>query len=176
MKSRIFTAYYNILAESKTVYSITAAKGKEGTPSQEGQFFNPNTNEVGVGENMHAYVIAQELFHAFQHDGNFYGEFKPTPYSTIETEADIATIYVMTEAGLGYPIYGSWSQDFQFDAFDGTPSLEKIQSLNFQNMFQSAVDNRIEYYKSTSLNVPTYTSPNRSIRPKALEKVIMLVQ
>jgi RHS repeat-associated protein len=176
MKSEIFAAYYNVLSESETVYTISAQKGEEGTPSEAGQFFNPKTNEVGIGENMNAYAVGQELFHAYQHDGGFYSEDKPKPLSTIETEGDVVSIYVMTEAGLPYPSYGNWSQDFQFDAFDGTPSLERVQSAGYQQMFQTAVDNRINYYKSTGLNAPTYTSPNRGIGPKALEGVVRLIK
>jgi hypothetical protein len=176
MKSKVFAAYHNILSESETVYTISAQKGEEGTPSEAGQFFNPKTNEIGLGESMNTYAVAQELFHAFQSDGKFYSGDKPKPFSTIETEGDIATIYVMTEAGLAYPSYGNWSQDFQFDAYDGTPSLERIQSPGYQQMFQTAVDNRINYYKSTGLNAPTYTSPNRGIGPKALEGVIRLIK
>nr|WP_320022248.1 DUF6443 domain-containing protein [uncultured Draconibacterium sp.] len=176
MKSEIFAAYFNALSESEKVYTISAQKGEKGTPSEAGQFFNPKTNEVGFGEGMNAYVMAQEFFHAYQSDGSFYSEDKPKPLSTIETEGDIATIYVMTETGLGFPSYGSWSQDFQFDAFDGAPSLERVQSVPYQQMFQTAVDNRIKYYKSSGMNVPTYTSPNRGVRPKALEGVIRLIK
>ncbi len=82
----------------------------------------------------------------------------------------------MTEAGLSYPSFGNWSQDFQFDSFDGIPSLQKVQSSNYQQMFQTAVDNRIKYYKSKGLNAPTYTSPNRGIGPKALEGAIRLIK
>jgi len=164
------------IVDNLTVYTISAQKGEEGTPSEAGQFFNPNTNEVGLGEGMNTYVMAQELFHAYQSDGSFYREDKPKPLSTIETEGDIATMYVMTEAGLGFPNYGSWSEDFQFDAYDGPPSLEKIQSASYQQMFQTAVDKRIDYYKSTGMNVPTYTSPNRGVRPKALQGAVRLIK
>ena len=172
MKSEIFATYYTQLQESETTYTISAGKGEEGTPSEAGQFFNPNTNEVGLGENMNSYVVAQELFHAFQSDGEFYKDDKPKPLSTIETEGDVATIYVMAESGGLTPIYGDWSQDILFDSFDGTPSLEKIQSEGYQQMFQKAVNDRIEYYKGTGLNVPTYTAPNTGVKPKALENVI----
>jgi hypothetical protein len=71
MKSKVFAAYHNILSESETVYTISAQKGEEGTPSEAGQFFNPKTNEIGLGESMNTYAVAQELFHAFQSDGKF---------------------------------------------------------------------------------------------------------
>ena len=120
--------------------------------------------------------MSQELFHDFKFDGKFYGDDMPIPYSTVETEGDIVSIYVMTEAGLGYPSYGKWSQAFQYDALDGTPSLEKIQSQGYQQMFQTAVDDRISYYQSLNINTPTYISPNRGIRPKALEGAIRLIK
>jgi hypothetical protein len=176
IKSKVFAAYYNALLKSETVYTISAQKGEEGTPLEAGQFFNSKNNEIGLGESMNAYVMAQELFHAYQSDGSFYSEDKPEPHSTIETEGDITTIYVMTEAELGYPSYGNWSQDFEFEACDGPPSLERIQSPAYQQMFQKAVDKRINYYKSKGLNAPTYTSPNRGVKPKALEGAIRLTK
>jgi hypothetical protein len=176
-KSKLFSAYYKVLNESKTVYKISAQKGEEGTPTAAGQFFNPSNNEVGLGENINAYVTVQELFHAFQSDGAFYKDDKPTPLSSIETEGDIATFYVMDEANLGYPQYGDWSKDFQNDSWkSGIPTLGKVQSNEYQQMFQKAVDARIVYYKKTGMNVPTYTSPNRGIKPKALEGSIKLIK
>ena len=179
MESRMFSAYYSILQKSKTIYSVSAQKGEEGTDSEEGHFFNPNNNEVGVGENIDAYAVAQELFHAYQSDGNFYSGDKPKPLSSIEAEGDIATIYVMTEASLAYPNYGNWSHDFQVDAYDGIPSISKVMSSEYQQMFQTAADNRIDYYKSksTKMNVPhSYLTPNTGVRPKALEAVIRLIK
>ncbi len=171
-ESEVFSEYYSALEKSETIYTISAQKGKEGTSSSEGQFFNPKTKEVGLGESMNTYAVAQELFHAYQSDGGFYMNDKPTPYSTIETEGDIVTMYVMMEAGLGFPSYGEWGNDFQFDSYEGIPSINKIQSKEYQNMFQNAVNNRINYYKGTGLNAPTYTSPNRGVKPKAFESII----
>ena len=175
-ESKLFTAYYDQLVESKNVYTISAKKGKEGAPNEAGQFFNSATNEVGLGEGMGTYVMAQELFHAFQHDGKFYSGDNPRPSSTIETEGDILTQYVVFEAGLGAPIYGDWSQDFMLDAMEGVPSINKVTSVGYQKMFQTAVDNRIEYYKKSGLNVPSYTSPNTGVKPKALEAAIRLMK
>jgi RHS repeat-associated protein len=171
-ESKLFLAYYNTLSESKVIYKISAQKGKEGTPSEMGQFFNSRTNEVGFGEKLDAYIIAQELFHAFQKDGEFYKNDFPSPLSTIETEGDILTQYVMVDAGLAFPIYGDWSNGFQKDSFEGIPSIEKVVSPQFQKMFQDAVDNRIKYYKNSGINAPTYTSPNTGIKPKAFESII----
>jgi len=141
-----------------------------------GQFFNPSTNEVGLGEGMNSYVVAQELFHAFQSDGEFYSKDNPKPLSTIETEGDIVTQYVMFEAQLGAPVYGDWSQDFMFDAMGGAPSIDKVRSTQYQGMFQKAVDNRIDYYKKSGLNAPTYTSPNTGAKPRAFEALIRLLK
>ncbi|MGB5980148.1 MAG: RHS repeat-associated core domain-containing protein, partial [Cyclobacteriaceae bacterium] len=170
--SKLFEAYHNQLVESETTYTILAGRGKKGTPTEAGQFFNPATNEVGVGEKIDAYVVAQELFHAYQKDGEFYSIDNPKPLSTIETEGDIATQYVMFEAGLGFPMHGDWSQDFMLDALNGIPDISKVESTEYQKMFQTAVDKRIDYYKQSGLNAPTYTAPNTGVKPKALEAVI----
>ncbi len=172
MESKLFAAYYKALSESKTTYKISAQKGKQGTPYAMGQFFKSATNEIGFGENLDAYVVAQELFHAFQKDGEFYKNNSPSPVSSIETEGDILTQYVMSDAGLAFPIYGDWSNDFQKDSYEGIPSIEKVTSPQYQKMFQDAVENRIKYYKKSGLNVPTYTAPNTGVKPKAFEAII----
>ena len=117
------------------------------------------------------------MFHAFQHEGDYYNEDTPKPLSTIETEGDVATLYVMGEAKLGMPTFGDWNNEIFFDYLgNDTPSLSRIQSSKYQSMFQRAVDARISYYKTTGMNVPTYTAPNRGIKPKALEGAIRLIK
>ena len=63
-----------------------------------------------------------------------------------------------------------------FDAMEGVPSINKVTSTGYQGMFQTAVDNRIEYYKKSGLNAPTYTSPNTGVKPKAFEALIRLMK
>lgn len=173
-KSSLFSYYFNFISESQTLFPVSASKGKKGSSSESGQFYNSKTNEIGLGESLNAYVIAQEFFHAFQIDGKFYDTDNPMPLSSIETECDIVTIYVLIEAGLGIPSFGSWSNEFLDDALNSVPDLKKVQTPSFQNMFQKAVDNRINYYKSLNLNAPTYTAPNSGVKPKALEEMIRL--
>lgn len=57
-------------------------------------------------------------------------------------------------------------------AFISIPSSIEVGSKDYQEMFQKAVNDRIEYYKSQALNAPTYTSPNTGEKPKAIEAVI----
>lgn len=172
--SKLFKYYYQQLVESSTVYTVKGENQVNG--KQVGGYFNPNNNEVGVGENFNGYVVAQELFHAFQKDGKFYEGSSPKPLSTIETEGDIMTVYVMLESGSGFPSYGEWMNDIVNQAFESIPSSVVVGSEEYQTMFQKAVDNRIQYYKEQGMDTPTYTAPNTGEKPKAIEATIKGVE
>src|SRR5690606_2758791 len=169
---KLFGYYYQQLVESSTVYTIKSGSGEN--ERQVAGYFNPNNNEVGVGEKLHHYVIAQELFHAFQKDGGFYSGNDPKPLSTIETEGDIMAVYVMlnSESMEGIPSYGEWMDDIFDKALEGIPSSVEVGGENYQKSFQKAVNDRIEYYKGQGLDAPTYTSPNTGEKPKAIEATI----
>ena len=168
--SKLFNFYYQQLVESKSVYTVKATGEINGLKG--GGYFDPRSNEVGVGEAFNGYVVAQELFHAYQKDGGFYETNKPKPYSTIETEGDIMDLYVMLECGFGFPNYGDWIKDIFNKALESIPSSIEVGSQEYQNMFQKAVDDRINYYKTQDVNAPNYTSPNTGEKPKAIGAVI----
>ena len=168
--SKLFSYYYQQLVESSTVYTIKGSNEVNG--KQVGGYFNPKNNEVGVGESFSGYVMAQELFHAFQKDGGFYEGSNPKPLSTIETEGDIMTVYVMLESGSSFPTYGEWMSDILNQAFKSIPSSVQVGGEEYQKMFQKAVDDRIQYYKEQGMDTPTYTAPNTGEKPKAIEATI----
>ncbi len=168
--SELFSYYYQQLVESKTSYKIKASNDLNGR--QVGGYFDPNKNEVGIGVNFSSYVVAQELFHAYQIDGGFYSNNDPKPYSTIETEGDIMSAYVMLECGGLIPTFGDWIDDILYEAYENIPNSTEINSKEYQEKFQKAVDDRIQYYVNEGLDTPTYTSPNTGEEPKAIESVI----
>ncbi len=167
--SEIFSYYYQRLENSKTVYSINAGEDVKVNGETVGGYYKATEHEVGV-KTINSFVLAQELFHAYQDDGQYYQ--RPLDYSTLETEGDIATVYVMLEANLGFPANGDWMQEIEEKAFEEIPTSKEVSSDNYNKMFQKAVDDRIEYYKKQDLNTPTYTSPNSGEKPKALAKAL----
>lgn len=168
-KSDIFSFYYQQLVESQTVYKITASGYTQKDGTETGGYYSPAKTTVGVGKSINEYVVAQELFHAYQDDGDFYEKGKE---STIETEGDVATIYVMLQSELGFPSYGKWAEKIINEAYDAIPSSVEIGSEEYQTMFQNAVDERIKYYQEQGGDTPTYTKPNTGEKPKALKAAV----
>lgn len=91
----------------------------------------------------------------------------------METEGDLVTAYVMADVNMG-TVSLEWMNDY--DVYAGIPSLKEVQSAPFQRKFQRTVDKRIKFYKRKKLNVVTYTSRNRGVKPKAFESIIKTIK
>ena len=173
-ESKLFTSYYNQLLTSPTIYTISVNRSKaDGEVGSSGQFYDSKTKEISVGVTMDYGAMAHELFHAFQDDGGFYRDDKPQPNTTMEAEAIIVSYYVvMSELGYGTSS-NKWNEEMEDYMLEkGIPSIENVESLQYQDMFNQSVENMKSYYREEGINAPTYTSENPTVRPKALMEVI----
>jgi RHS repeat-associated protein len=170
-ESELFAYYYEQLLASDIVYSIQGT-GHYGE-KELGGYYDPKTHTVDVGSEQFMYVMAQELFHAYQDDGKFYEGYKPKPYSTIETEGDVLTLYVVmnVQGGGGFSL-NQWIMEIFMEATQDLPSSDEVGSDEYQKMFQKAVNARIAYYTQLNLDAPTYTAPNTGVGPIALEALM----
>lgn len=173
-ESKLFTLYYNQLLTSPTIYTISVNRSKaDGEVGSSGQFYDSKTKEISVGVTMDYGAMAHELFHAFQDDGGFYRDDKPQPNTTMEAEAIIVSYYVvMSELGYGTSS-NKWNEEMEDYMLEkGIPSIENVESLQYQDMFNQSVENMKSYYREAGINAPTYTSENPTVRPEALMEVI----
>ena len=151
--SDIFNYYYSYLENSDMVYYIEPGgyEKSEKTGETGGAFVidkEKGGGSVRVGK-FDAYVIAQELFHAFQTELDVYDNLLDK--SVIETEGDLASYYVVLEAGLPFisNIGENWSDAILLKYDDGfrVPSATEIESEEYQKLFVEATDKRIDEYK-----------------------------
>jgi RHS repeat-associated protein len=164
-----FKYFYTQLQNSTSIYKILPNNSKHPTNSVVGGYFYPKTGEIAAGENFSPYILAQELFHAYQYDMAFYTK---DDYSVLETEGDILSMYVTFDVGLPIPS-NEWATFFENELYDkGFIKFEDIISENYIQEFNKSVDQRIKYYKSTDLVAPTYTSPNSGKGPIALTYIL----
>lgn len=173
-ESKLFALYYNQLLTSPTIYTISVDESKaDGEVGSSGQFYNPKTKEISVGVTMDYGAMAHELFHAFQDDGGFYRDDKPQPNTTMEAEAIIVSYYVVISE-LGYlSSANTWNKEMENHILEEEiPSIENVESLQYQSMFKRSVENMKSYYREAGINAPTYTSENPIVQPKALMEVI----
>ncbi len=173
-ESKLFTSYYNQLLTSPTIYTISVNRSKaDGEVGSSGQFYDSKTKEISVGVTMDYGAMAHELFHAFQDDGGFYRDDKPQPNTTMEAEAIIVSYYVVISE-LGYlSSANTWNKEMEDHILEEEiPSIENVESLQYQSMFKRSVENMKSYYRKEGINAPTYTSENPIVQPKALMEVI----
>lgn len=91
----------------------------------------------------------------------------------MEAEAIIVSYYVvMSELGYGTSS-NKWNEEMEDYMLEkGIPSIENVESLQYQDMFNQSVENMKSYYREAGINAPTYTSENPTVRPEALMEVI----
>ena len=99
-------------------------------------------------------------------------------HSNVETEGDLMTFYVGFELNLPIPTYGEWSSDI-IDTYGGmysTPTTQQFVSYEYNELFQSAVQKRIDYYKNELKSNPNagvegYTQDKSNVQPMAIKKI-----
>ena len=167
--SKLFAYYYKQLEISDVVYKIDFDEKLE----EGGKYVN-NNKTVTIGENLTHYILAQELFHAYQNDLEIYTYLKDR--SNMETEGDIMTMYVMFDVD-GASVDPDWSNKIisTYGVYT-VPSGEDVISKDYSIIFAETVEERIKYYKANQKENGTdfsgYTRDASSIQPKAIIKVI----
>ena len=160
-KSPLFAYYYEELQKSSTTYALQAGPGYGGEGS-----FDPNNNTISANlDNLHS--LSQEMFHAFQSDGNFYTS---NDASVRETEGDLVSLLVLDDIGELCPQFGNWANSFNKYRFD--EYRENLAEDNFISDFDKMVDDRINYYMKTNNPPPNYIQPNSHKGPQALLKAL----
>jgi RHS repeat-associated protein len=175
--SKLFRYYYKQLEKSPQTYTVNVDPNLK-----TGGQYSGDTKSVSFKE-MNSYVVAQELFHAFQDDLGVYDS--EIDHSNIEAEGDIMTKYVMIEAVLPIQNFepgSSWDTEINanFGGEFDIPSNSEVQSEAYNNFFQKAVEKRIIYYKdiekkydkSGSGFYDSYTKfPKSDANPEAIRRV-----
>ncbi len=168
-ESDIFSYYYAVLDKSETVYTIDFD-----SDLPRGGQFNYKTNTVTLKSPEGRYTAAQELFHAFQTDREFYSP--EGDRANIETEGDIAATYVLFQSKSLVPT-ADWMRPLLNEyGFFQTPDPEEVQSETFNDLFQGAVEERIEYYEGQNEQFNDffkhYTTEKSDTKPKAIIKAV----
>ena len=165
--NKLFSAYYNRLANSETTYYIKSGSGAGGSGS-----FNPKTNEIHAIEDVATF--AQEVFHAYQSDLGVYGK---DDLSVRETEGDLVSSNIATSLG-EMSLGNAWDQGIGFEYVDDNLVFnESVLTADFDKDFNKAVDARIEYYKNREKEFgaeapATYVQKNSGVGALALKKVV----
>jgi hypothetical protein len=170
-KSELFQNYYKALETSTTCFVV---KFDEKFKKQ-GEF-QPIDNTLTI-KNANTYVLGQELFHAYQVDQKLYDIERDR--STIETEGDIMSNYVVNQAIANgafilkpSQVEQTWGKNIAAEE----PTNQEVQSEEYNNKFQNAVNMRIEFYKEKKKTMQTedfngYIKENSGSEPKAMKKV-----
>ena len=159
--SPLFAFYYGELQKSKKKYRIQAGSGHGGEGS-----FEPKDNTISASlDNL--FVLSQEMFHAYQSDGNFYTS---KDASVRETEGDLASMLVMIDIGRLCINIGDWANSFDKYKFDDF--RETLAGEGFISDFDKMVDDRIDYYLRTENPPESYIQPNSHTGPQALLKAL----
>ncbi len=169
-ESDIFSYYYSVLDNSKTVYTV-----EFDSELPRGGQFNYATNTVSLKSVYSRYTAAQELFHAFQTEKGFYDP--EGDRANIETEGDIATLYVMFQAHSGYPSPEEWLSPIIDEYGLGiVPNTNEVESAQYNELFQSTVAQRINFYEEQNKKFDdffkSYTTEKSETEPKAIIKTI----
>lgn len=91
----------------------------------------------------------------------------------MEAEAFIVSYYVVMSELWGFISTNTWNEEMEDHILkEGIPSIENVESLQYQDMFKRSVENMKSYYRKEGINAPTYTSENPIVQPKALMEVI----
>lgn len=164
--SKLFESYYEHLQQSGVEYKFINKSQGMGAGS-----FNPTTKEIGGYSN--PYVVAQELFHAYQNDLNIYSQ---SDGSVIETEGDLIAIAIAVAAnvpGLG----AAWDQGIPFDFVDESGMFdERVLTPEFDALFNKAVEARIEFYRNDRADAESpfkYTQKNSGVGALAIKKLVI---
>lgn len=166
--NKLFKTYYNHLINSETTYIIKNGEGAGGSGS-----FNPKTNEVHFI--FDAFIMSQELFHAYQID---LGIYSGKDRSVIETEGDIISASIAVSIGEIAMGTEEWDQGIVYDFTDNSLVFdERVFSESFDDKFTKAVDARIEHYKTRSEDIgidapKTYVQKNSGVGALALKRVV----
>jgi hypothetical protein len=168
-QNKIFRAFYQRLEKSDITYTIDISSGAGGSGS-----FNPKDNTVSVllGDD---FIVAQELFHAYQQD---LGVYDSSDLSVRETEGDIVSTNIGLSLGQG-TVGTPWDQGIGFNYVDDDLNLnESVLSSDFDQDFSNAVDARISFYKGRNKennqvgSTGSYTQANSGKSALALKKVV----
>ena len=91
----------------------------------------------------------------------------------MEAEAIIVSYYVVMSELCSGSSTNKWNEEMEDHILkEGIPSIENVESLQYQSMFNRSVENMKSYYRKAGINAPTYTSENPTVQPKALMEVI----
>ena len=172
-KNIFFNFYYSELEKSDNVYTIHMLNQSSDKGSG---YYRPSTNEVGFIDNIH--TICQELFHAYQTEINVYNE---SDKSVREAEGDIVSYIIAVSVGATCVGISGWdngitdNMEYIDKDFNFKPDI--INSSEFDNDFQTAVSNRVEFYKKRDSEEkmtfpPSYIQANLNAEAKAIKKVL----
>ena len=172
-KNIFFNFYYSELEKSDNVYTIHMLNQSSDKGSG---YYRPSTNEVGFIDNIH--TICQELFHAYQTEINVYNE---SDKSVREAEGDIVSYIIAVSVGATCVGISGWdngitdNMEYIDKDFNFKPDI--INSSEFDNDFQTAVSNRVEFYKKRDseekmTSPPSYIQANLNAEAKAIKKVL----
>ena len=173
-QNKMFQTYYDQLEKSDTKYTIKSGRGAGGSGS-----FNEVTKEVHSIDDL--YVLSQELFHAYQSD---IGVYTSRDLSVRETEADIVSQNIAIS--LNWGVAGSaiaWDGGLSFKENYVDSDLYFKESIflskQFDNDFNTAVNNRINYYKNRDIEIndgtkgpATYLQKNSGVGALAIKRLV----
>jgi hypothetical protein len=167
--SKLFAYYYDKLERSSMSYKvvINADLGKGGC-------YNANDRTVTFSS-PNSYVVAQELFHAFQDDGDFYSPNED--HQNIECEGDLMSYYIVLDAGLMFGLFFPGEEHFYNSVATelDVPSQEVINSELCDRAFLETCEIRQKHFVDLYLNgdksVRGYCAEPSNATPEAMKKV-----
>ena len=180
-QSKIFDYYYSYLENSEKIFTV---KEDQKSDAPGGYRLKDRTVLLEDVENTNNNVIVQEVFHAFQFEliseNKIYKNAQGIPFSNIETEGDILTLYVAFESGGVGTIRGWEGEELMEFSYSGEMSVDKLTSKEYMKAYDKAIDNRIELYKEESRNSErsywTYTQPKQDFGPEAIIKIVKEIE
>ncbi len=176
MQSEFFKYYYEKLEKSTTVYKVVIDPNMKNSGKFTSSTETVTLNKFGVSD---GYAVAQELFHAFQWEirKNIYNGTRPL--QNIESEGDIASVYVAVEVGLVSPA-PEWQEELmKLTNYEAT-SVEQLNSSEYQEKYRKLMELRQTFYlqdtKAYDYTAPSYTALPQDFGPEALDKVLREVE